>query len=74
MANLCKGASLPAMTVPFNLIDLLIFISLPSALNYLSDGRVQGSSMLAVNVTTPMNSSHALIEIPTVDWLMVMQS
>jgi len=32
MANLCKGVSVPAMTVPFNLIGLLIFTNLPALL------------------------------------------
>ena len=36
LLNLCKGVSLPPMTVPFNLIDLLMFICLPSALSHLA--------------------------------------
>ena len=77
MANLCKGVSLPPMTVPFNLIDLLLFICLPSSLTHLApfvttDNATtlelavsNNGSVLNLNGTLPVNTTFSL------DWIMV---
>lgn len=82
MANLCKGVSLPPMTVPFNLIDLLLFICLPSAMLHLApvedlmSNGVEHSTDTISNSTLPSFNStgavHLAAELPVqVDWLMV---
>ncbi|XP_057371023.1 urea transporter 2-like [Daphnia carinata] len=79
MANLCKGASLPPMTVPFNLIDLLLFICLPSALTHLAPAvTAQNATMLQLNAST--NESVIVLNgtIPDItrlglDWIMVLR-
>ncbi len=75
MANLCKGASLPPMTVPFNLIDLLLFICLPSALRHLAPlPTIDNTTALhlaanAVNVSeVSVNNETTCV---TLDWIMV---
>jgi hypothetical protein len=70
MANLCKGVSLPPMTVPFNLIDLLMFICLPSSLTHLAtfataDNAATPELAASINETLPVNSTVSL------DWIMV---
>jgi hypothetical protein len=70
MANLCKGVSLPPMTVPFNLIDLLMFICLPSSLTHLAtfataDNATTLELAASINETLPVNSTVSL------DWIMV---
>ena len=50
------------MTVPFNLIDLLIFICLPSALTHLAESVPPEQVNKVINATQP-----DLI----IDWLMV---
>lgn len=67
LANLCKGVSIPPMTVPFNLIDLLIFICLPTAMKNLA------STDPAMHLTFASNNSsvEVLHNTSTVDWMMV---
>ncbi|EFX74392.1 hypothetical protein DAPPUDRAFT_226732 [Daphnia pulex] len=72
MANLCKGVSLPPMTVPFNLIDLLMFICLPSSLTHLAtfataDNATTLELAASINDTLPVNSTVSL------DWIMVLR-
>lgn len=77
MANLCKGASLPPMTVPFNLIDLLLFICLPSALTHLAP-TVSAQNATTFNLAASNNDSLIVLNatVPVItelelDWIMV---
>lgn len=74
MANLCKGASLPPMTVPFNLIDLLLFICLPSTLTHLAPTDVMQNATIILVAASSNDSIVALNATNTelvVDWIMV---
>ncbi|KAI9564338.1 hypothetical protein GHT06_008076 [Daphnia sinensis] len=81
MANLCKGATLPPMTVPFNLIDLLLFICLPSALTHLApDVTAQNATtfpLAASNNDTVglvvLNGTIKEITELELDWIMVLR-
>ncbi|KAK4022681.1 hypothetical protein OUZ56_008134 [Daphnia magna] len=79
MANLCKGASLPPMTVPFNLIDLLLFICLPSALTHLAP-TVSAQNATTFNLAASNNDSLIVLNatVPVItelelDWIMVLR-
>jgi hypothetical protein len=77
MANLCKGVSLPPMTVPFNLIDLLMFICLPSSLTHLATFATADNATtleLAASINdSVLNLNGTLLVDSTVslDWIMV---
>ena len=64
LANLCQGVSLPPMTVPFNLIDLVLFICLPSALKHLASTDLNNT----VSATIISNNT---ITFQATDWTMV---
>ena len=73
LANLCKGVSIPPMTVPFNLIDLLIFICLPTAMKNLVpdiDYSININNTFASNITS-IELLHNSNNGTKVDWMMV---
>jgi len=75
LANLCKGVSIPPMTVPFNLIDLLIFICLPTAMKHFApdiDNSITINNTFASNFTSIELLHNSNNGRPAkVDWMMV---
>ena len=63
IGNLCKVSSLPALTLPFNLIDLLIFVCMPSVSRLL-----MASPQNLANVTISAFSENVT---DTLDWGLV---
>ncbi len=68
--NLCKGASLPAMTVPFNLIGLIIFICLPAAMTHLAN-TPDGYHAVIHHAEESDTQQYINGTDPHVDWAMV---
>ena len=72
MTNLCKSASLPPMTVPFNLIGLLLFVCLPSGLKHLAPPVTIDNSTVLKFVASPSNGSEFGNTVSlSLDWIMV---
>ena len=67
LVNLCKGVSIPPMTLPFNIIDLLIFICLPPLLKTFAPS----NDTIHLPSASNISSIEAFHNATKIDWAMV---